>query len=46
VLRQPQMTSALIGASKIRHVEEAVAALDHLSFTAGELSAIDAILAA
>jgi L-glyceraldehyde 3-phosphate reductase len=45
-LRLPQMSSALIGASKIRHVEEAVAALDHLDFTDEELSAIDAILAA
>ncbi|MBE2222962.1 MAG: aldo/keto reductase, partial [Anaerolineae bacterium] len=44
-LRHPQMTSALIGASKIRHIEEAVVALDNLDFTAEELTRIDAILA-
>ncbi len=44
-LRHPQITSALIGASKVRHVEEAVAALDNLSFSASELAQIDAILA-
>jgi len=45
VLRWEMMTSALIGASKVRHVEEAVAALDHLAFSDEELAAIDAILA-
>ena len=45
-LRHPQMTSALIGASKLRHIEEAVAALDNLAFTNEELAQIDAILAA
>jgi L-glyceraldehyde 3-phosphate reductase len=45
VLRQPAMTSALIGASKVRHVEEAVAALDNLAFTQEELERIDAVLA-
>jgi L-glyceraldehyde 3-phosphate reductase len=45
VLRQPAMTSALIGASKARHVEEAVAALDNLQFSQEELARIDAILA-
>ena len=45
ILRQPQMTSALIGASKIRHIEEAVAALDNLVFPDEELVQIDAILA-
>lgn len=44
-LRHPQMTSALIGASKVRHIEEAVAALDNLAFSDGELAQIDAILA-
>ncbi|MCB8924107.1 MAG: L-glyceraldehyde 3-phosphate reductase [Ardenticatenaceae bacterium] len=44
VLRHPGMTSALIGASKIRHVEEAVAALDNLDFSAEELAEIEAIL--
>ncbi|MFO7682265.1 MAG: L-glyceraldehyde 3-phosphate reductase, partial [Chloroflexota bacterium] len=41
-LRHPQMTSALIGASKLRHIEEAVAALDNLAFTNEELAQIDA----
>ncbi len=45
ILRHPQMTSALIGASKIRHIEEAVAALDNLAFTDEELIQIDTILA-
>ncbi|MCZ7670175.1 MAG: L-glyceraldehyde 3-phosphate reductase [Chloroflexi bacterium] len=45
ILRHPQMTSALIGASKVRHIEEAVAALDNLDFTSDELTQIDAILA-
>jgi L-glyceraldehyde 3-phosphate reductase len=45
VLRHPQFTSALIGASKIRHVEEAVSALDNLEFSQEELAQIDAILA-
>ena len=45
VLRLPQMTSALIGASKVSQIEEAVAALDHAEFSAEELSAIEAILA-
>ncbi len=45
VLRHPGMTSALIGASRVGHVEEAVAALDNLDFSAGELAAIEAILA-
>ncbi len=45
VLRHPGMTSALIGASRVGHVEEAVAALDNLDFSAEELAAIEAILA-
>ncbi len=43
-LRHPQMTSALIGASKVRHVEEAVPALDHLAWSDEELERIDRIL--
>ena len=46
VLRHPQMTSALIGASMVRQIEEAVAALDNLAFSAAELAQIDALLAA
>ena len=44
-LRLPTMTSALIGASKVRHVEEAVAATSNLAFSEAELAAIEAILA-
>lgn len=44
VLRQPALTSALIGASKVHQIEEAVAALDQLAFSADELAQIDAIL--
>ena len=44
VLRHPGMTSALIGASKIRHIEEAVAALENLDFSEEELAEIEAIL--
>lgn len=45
VLRHPTMTSALIGASRVSQIEEAVVALDHLEFSQQELDAIDAILA-
>ena len=38
-------TSALIGASKVAQIEDAVAALDNLAFSDDELRAIDAILA-
>lgn len=46
VLRHPGMTSALIGASSVQQVEENVAALKNLSFTAEELAAIDKIAGA
>jgi L-glyceraldehyde 3-phosphate reductase len=42
VLRQPQVTSALIGASRPEQIRELVGALDRLDFSAGELAAIDA----
>jgi L-glyceraldehyde 3-phosphate reductase len=45
VLRQPAVTSALIGASRPAQIEAAVAALDHLDFTPDELTAIDQALA-
>jgi len=45
VLRHPTMTSALIGASRPGHVEEAVGALAQLQFSADELAAIEIILA-
>jgi L-glyceraldehyde 3-phosphate reductase len=44
-LRHPGMTSALIGASRVSHIEEAVAALDNLDFSKDELTAVDEILA-
>jgi L-glyceraldehyde 3-phosphate reductase len=40
-LRDPRMTSALIGASSVRQLEENVAALDRLDFTDDELAEID-----
>jgi L-glyceraldehyde 3-phosphate reductase len=45
VLRQPGVTSALIGASRLTQIEDAVGALENLEFTADELVAIDEILA-
>jgi L-glyceraldehyde 3-phosphate reductase len=44
VLRDVRMTSALIGASRVEQIEENVAALSNLEFSAGELAHIDAIL--
>lgn len=43
VLRLPAITSALIGASSARQIEENVAALDNLSFNEDELKRIDAL---
>jgi L-glyceraldehyde 3-phosphate reductase len=45
VLRHPEMTSALIGASRTSQLEDAVGALKHLQFEPAELQAIEAILA-
>jgi L-glyceraldehyde 3-phosphate reductase len=45
VLRQPSITSALIGASKVSQIDENLGALKNLSFAADELKRIDAILA-
>jgi L-glyceraldehyde 3-phosphate reductase len=45
VLRNPGMTSALIGASKVGQIEEIVATLDNLQFSEEELTAIERILA-
>jgi L-glyceraldehyde 3-phosphate reductase len=44
VLRDSRMTSALIGASRVEQIEQNVAALTNLSFTAGELARIEAVL--
>jgi len=43
VLRHANMTSALIGASTVQQIEDCVAALNNLQFSAEELQAIDAI---
>jgi L-glyceraldehyde 3-phosphate reductase len=45
VLRQPAVTSVLVGASRVSQVEDSVAALDNLAFAEDELGAIDRILA-
>lgn len=45
VLRDPRMTSALIGASRVEQVEQNVAALANLHFSSDELRRIDSILA-
>lgn len=46
VLRQPAITSALIGASKVAQIEENLAALQSPAFSPDELQQIDRILAA
>jgi len=43
VLRHPETTSALIGASTVAQVEDCVAALNNLDFTPKELKDIDSI---
>jgi len=45
VLRQPQMTSVLIGASSIAQIEENLKTLERLALSEDELKAIEAILA-
>jgi L-glyceraldehyde 3-phosphate reductase len=44
VLRKPAVTSALIGASSVRQLEDNLAALHNLEFGDGELDEIDKIL--
>lgn len=44
VLRGGEITSALIGASKVSQIEENVAALKNVNFSEAELAAIDEIL--
>jgi L-glyceraldehyde 3-phosphate reductase len=43
VLRDPRMSSALVGASSVEQLRENVAAVRHLGFAAEELAAIDRI---
>jgi L-glyceraldehyde 3-phosphate reductase len=45
VLRRPEITSAVIGASRTKHIDDAVGALANRSFTQEELRTIDQILA-
>jgi L-glyceraldehyde 3-phosphate reductase len=42
VLRDPRVTSALIGASSVRQLEDSLGALANLDFSDGEIRAIDA----
>ena len=44
VLRDPVVTSALIGASRVSQIEENVATLKNLTFSAAELAAIERVL--
>ena len=44
VLRQPVVTTALIGASKVSQIEDAIGALQNLNFSNDELKSIDEIL--
>jgi L-glyceraldehyde 3-phosphate reductase len=44
VLRHPGMTSALVGASRVGQIEDAVGALKTLDFSAAELAEIDAVV--
>ncbi len=46
VLRNGKVTSALIGASRVSQIEENIAALDNLEFSAEELQRIETILKA
>jgi L-glyceraldehyde 3-phosphate reductase len=45
VLRHSEVTSALIGASRLGHIDDALGALQNLSFSSDELQAIEQILA-
>ena len=44
VLRHPGMTSALVGASRVSQIEDAVGALANLEFSVAELAEIDAVV--
>jgi len=44
VLRDPCVTSALVGTSKVEQVDDNVAALKNLEFSSEELKKIDGIL--
>jgi L-glyceraldehyde 3-phosphate reductase len=40
-LRDPRVTSVLIGASSVAQLEQNVSALDHLEFSAEEIATVD-----
>lgn len=44
VLRDQRITSVIIGASKVAHIDDAVGILNHMTFTSEELNAIESIL--
>jgi len=44
ILRDPRLTSALVGASRVEQLEQNVAALRNLRFSSEELRAIEAVL--
>lgn len=44
VLRHPQMTSVVVGASRVEQLEDAIGALGNLTFTTEELERIDGVL--
>jgi L-glyceraldehyde 3-phosphate reductase len=46
VLRKPQVTSALVGASSVTQLETNLGALNNLQFSEDELKAIEAVLKA
>jgi len=41
ILRDPRVTSAVVGASSVAQLEDTLGALDRLAFTNDELKAID-----
>jgi len=45
VLRHPEVTSALIGASRVQQLEDNVAAIDNLALSSAELEEIERVLA-
>jgi L-glyceraldehyde 3-phosphate reductase len=45
VLRHPEVTSALIGASKLSQIDDALGAIEQRAFAPEELQAIEAVLA-
>ena len=44
VLRDPRVTSVIIGASKVSQIEDAVGILDNLELTEVEINKIDCLL--